>query len=77
MFSSLTLTFAPSTGFQILSAEFGIITDQIHEEDEGFIILARFEFTNDADRTAFENNIEQDIALVRIINDDGELYYFI
>ena len=50
--------------------------DDIHELDEGFFIFARFSFAEAEDLNNFE--ILQDVALIRIRNDDSKnstIYY--
>ena len=71
IFSSLSVVFTPSTGYDNLQVEVGLIADEIHELDEGFVVLAQFEFTTDSDRSTFQNAIGQNATLVHIINDDG------
>ena len=76
-----SLTIPPSPGFRSVTFNTSIITDTIHELLEAFFIRAVYTFDNDADRMVFEdleaNNNTNNIALIRILNDDSELTNFL
>ena len=68
----MELTFPPSNGLDSVTFTTMINADDIHEEQEGYFVVARFTFDNPADVTTFENSIGQDTALIRIENDDSK-----
>ena len=49
-----------------------IISDDIHEAEEAYFVLAQFTFNDPADETTYAGAIGQNVALVRIENDDSE-----
>lgn len=67
------LSFQPSSGGDSVTIPAPIISDEINEATEGFFVSIAFSFEDPADVTNYENNIVRNgLALVRIVDDDGE-----
>ena len=71
----MSVTIPPSPGFRMVSFETAILFDNIHELEEGYVIMADYSYTNNDDLMAFENVEEarNNFAIIRITNDDGKL----
>ena len=67
------MTFPPSTITTDLEFIAPIISDVIHEVNEGFFVIAQISYEDPVDQAAFEPVIMTgNTALIRIVNDDSK-----